>query len=254
MLTDMHAHLGDASFDADRDEVLARAFQAGVSRVVAVAETLADAQRNLELGQRYPGQVLPAAGLYPTYLDLEHCAAMETLIRRHGDRLAMIGEVGLDRWKVKDEAELELQREIFERMIALSLELDLPLNVHSRSAGHHAIAVLLERGATRVQLHAFDGKASRAMVAVEAGYFFSVPPSVVRSQQKQKLVRRLPLECLLVETDSPVLGPTREERNEPKNAALSLQVIAELKGIALEEARVQVEENTRRLLGEAEEG
>jgi TatD DNase family protein len=162
----------------------------------------------------------------------------------------MIGEVGLDRWVVRDEAELEVQRVVFGQMIALGRELDLPLNVHSRSAGHHAIEQLLAAGATRVLLHAFDGRAQAAMPAVEAGYFFSVPPSVVRSRQKQKLVRRLPLGCLLVETDSPVLGPAHEERNEPKNARISLEAIAALKELRFEQVQTAVEENTRRLLGE----
>ncbi|MCK5008743.1 MAG: TatD family hydrolase, partial [Spirochaetales bacterium] len=125
----------------------------------------------------------------------------------HRDRLAGIGEVGLDRWIVKEEADRSVQETIFRRYIDLAIELDVPLNVHSRSSGRQAIATLLDRGALRVQLHAFDGKASTAGPAVEAGYFFSVPPSILRSRQKQKLVRALPLGSLLLESDSPVLGP-----------------------------------------------
>jgi TatD DNase family protein len=85
---------------------------------------------------------------------------------------------------------------------------------------------------------------------VEAGFFFSVPPSVVRSVQKQKLVRRLPLSCLLLETDSPVLGAVPGERNEPANLVQSLRAIAELKGVAEEAVAQAVAENTRRLYGD----
>lgn len=247
-LIDVHAHLGDSAFDADRSAVLRRAEQAGVKAVVSVGETLEDARKNLDLAREFP-QMLPTAGLYPTHLDLVQADAVESLIRRERPRLVAIGEVGLDHWVVQDEAERELQREIFARFIDLSLELDLPLNVHSRSAGRPTIALLLERGATRVLLHAFDGRAARAEPAVEAGYFFSVPPSVVRSPQKQKLVRRLPLSCLCVETDSPVLGPTREERNEPGNVQVSLQAIAELKELPRREVEEAVVENTHRLFG-----
>ena len=161
--------------------------------------------------------VKPAAGLYPTFLDCDQAEKMHAFIRSHRAQLAAIGEVGLDHWAVKEETDRELQREIFKNFIRLSQELGLPLNVHSRSAGRHVVAMLLEEGATRVQLHAFDGKASAALPAVEAGYFFSIPPSVVRSRQKQKLVKQLPLTCLLVETDSPVLGPEPGVRNEPAN-------------------------------------
>ena len=248
-LTDCHAHLCDPSFAADLGEVLRRAREVGVDAVVAVGETRADAERNLELAERYAGIVRPAAGLYPTHLDMAEAERVADLIRRERSRLAAIGEVGLDRWKVRDERELALQREIFALFIDLSIELDLPLNVHSRSAGHYAIDLLRERGAKRVQLHAFDGRAVRAEPAVEAGYFFSVPPSIVRSPQKQKLVRRLPLTCLLLETDSPVLGPTRDQRNEPANALVSLRAIADLKGVAEEEVAAAVRENTGRLYG-----
>ena len=248
-LVDTHAHLGDPVFDPDRAEVLDRARAAGIAAVVTVGETLADARRNLKLAAEHP-EIRPTAGLYPTHLDVEQASELESFVRKNRDRLVAIGEVGLDYWKVKDEPDLEIQREIFGRFVDLSMEVDLPVNVHSRSAGRHAIALLLERGAARVQMHAFDGKPSSAMPAVEAGYFFSVPPSIVRSRQKQKLVARLPLSCLLLETDSPVLGAVREERNEPANVRISLEQIAEIKGLPVEEVAAAVTQNTRRLYGE----
>jgi TatD DNase family protein len=248
-LIDCHAHMADQVFDADRAEVLDRAREAGVAAVVAVGETLAEARRLLELADVHP-ELLPCAGLYPTFLDLDQAERTEELIRENREKLVGIGEVGLDYWKVKEDADREIQREIFARFIRLSLELDLPLNVHSRSAGKHVIPVLLEWGALRVQLHAFDGKASTALPAVEAGYFFSIPASIVRSRQKQKLVRRLPLSCLLLETDSPVLAPVGGQRNEPANLKLALNAVAELQGLSVSEVAEAVVENTRRLYGE----
>ena len=247
-LTDTHAHLCDPAFDADRAEVLDRAEAAGVSSVVAVGETAADARRNLELAAA-DRRIRPAAGLFPTVLDLEQAAEVEDLLRRHRDRFVAVGEVGLDYWKVRDEDGRELQRRIFTRFVDLAVELDLPLNVHSRSTGRQAIELLLERGARRVQLHAFDGRAATARPGVEAGYLLSIPPSVARSQQKRKLVRQLPLECLLVETDSPVLGPDPKARNEPANAAVSVREIAAIKRLSVGEAASAMEKNTRRLYG-----
>jgi TatD DNase family protein len=238
----------DPSFDEDRDAVLDRARNAGVKAIIAVGEDLTDARKNVALSQQYP-ILKPAAGLYPTYLDLKQARQMADFLRGNKSRIVAIGEVGLDYWVVKEDSDKALQREILKMFIDLSKELNLPLNIHSRSAGRHAIALLLENNAARVQMHAFDGKAGAALPAVEAGYFFSIPPSVVRSRQKQKLVKRLPLSCLLIETDSPVLGAAPDERNEPANIGQSVTAIAEIKDVSEEEVIAAVSENTERLYG-----
>ncbi|MCB2181524.1 MAG: TatD family hydrolase [Desulfobulbaceae bacterium] len=245
-INDTHAHLCDKSFDPDRHEVITRARQAGVGAIVIVGETLEDALRNLELAGQYPC-LKPAAGLYPEYADIEEAERLIGLIRQQPEKFYAIGEVGLDFWVAKEEAAREMQRIVFQKFIELAGELDLPLNVHSRSAGRHAVAMLLENGAKRVQMHAFDGKFSAALPAVEAGYSFSVPPSIVRSRQKQKLVKHLPLSCLLVESDSPVLGPDPALRNEPANVLIAVETIAEIKDISSEEVQEAVRENTRKL-------
>ena len=207
-IIDTHTHICDSIFDDDRAEVIARARKAGIISIIAVSETLEDARRNLKLASVHP-ELRPAAGLYPKYSDMDQAEEMATFIRSEKDKLVAIGEVGLDFWIAKEELERELQREVFRKFISISEELGLPLNVHSRSAGKHVIALLLKENAERVHLHAFDGKASSALPAVEAGYYFSVPPSIVRSPQKQKLVKQLPLSSLMIETDSPVLGSVR---------------------------------------------
>ena len=249
-LVDAHAHLYAPAFAADLDAVLHRAAFQGVQAVLCVSETLAEAQRVVELADRHP-LIQPCAGLYPTILDRDAAAAMLDFIRQHRDRLVAIGEVGLDYWKVQDAADREVQRDILAQHIALSRELDLPLNVHSRSAGRHCIAWLRDNGARRVLLHAFDGKAASARAAIEAGYYFSVPPSIVRSPQKQKLVRHLPLEHLLLESDAPVLGPEKDARNEPCNVWLSCRQIAAIKGVPVEEAARMTTANARRLFPRA---
>ena len=248
MLTDTHTHICDEAFHTDRADVLTRAAQSGIGPIIAVGENVADAEKNLALAREFP-VLKPAAGLYPTHLDIDAAEDMVAFIRAHRTALVAIGEVGLDFWVVKSEEARAVQSDIFARFIALSIEIDLPLNVHSRSAGRHAVDLLIQSGARRVQMHAFDGKYSTARPAIEAGYFFSVPPSIVRSRQKQKLVRHLPLDCLLVETDSPVLGPDPKRRNEPANLMVAVRAIAEIK--AVPEARVvdAMVANTRQLYG-----
>ncbi|NQT25303.1 TatD family hydrolase [candidate division KSB1 bacterium] len=247
-IIDTHTHLADPVFDQDRQEVLDRARQAGVSHVFLVSETLEEAMQNLELS-RANAMLKSLAGLYPTYLDMDEADRMIQFIRSHRDELIGIGEVGLDFWKVKEEQDRIVQRKIFEQFISLSLELDLPLNIHSRSAGRHVIQLLVDKGAKRVHLHAFDGKASTAKVAIEAGYYFSIPPSIVRSNQKKKLVKQMPLSCLMLETDSPVLSPEPDERNEPANILLALEAMADLKGVDFNIVGRAAYENTVKLYG-----
>jgi len=109
--------------------------------------------------------------------------------------------------------------------------------------------MLIELGARKVQMHAFDGKVSAALPGVEAGFFFSIPPSVVRSRQKQKLVKQLPLTCILIETDSPVLGRDPNERNEPANATIVVDAISQIKDVSPEKVAEQAFENTIKLYG-----
>lgn len=243
---DTHAHLCDEVFNDNLEKVVREAQKAGVHAIILVGENLDDGERNLALSEQYPC-LKPSAGLYPEYADEKEASGLIDFIRKQRERLFCIGEVGLDFWIAREEYARGLQREVFKQFIELSKELLLPLNVHSRSAGRHAVAMLLENDAVQVQMHAFDGKASSAMPAVEAGYFFSVPPSVVRSRQKQKLVKNLPLSCLLVESDSPVLGPDPALVNEPANIITSLKAIAEIKGVDCEEVQEALLENTRRL-------
>jgi len=227
-LIDAHAHLAAPDFAGDLPAVLTRAAAAGIRHIVAVGETLTDAERILALASEH-ALIRPAAGLYPTIMDRDAATEMRAFIRNNAESLVAIGEVGLDHWAV-EEQDWPLQEEILAGFVTLANELDLVLNVHSRSAGRATIELLKAHDARRVLLHAFDGKASTALEGIEAGFFFSIPPSVVRSPQKQKLVRRLPLDRLLIEADAPVLGPRPDERNEPANARLACEAIAALKG------------------------
>lgn len=254
MLVDTHCHLTAAAFAADLGAVLERARAAGVGAIVCVGETAADNRAVLALARRHGPLVRAALGHYPEHLDDAMADETEALLRAHRDEVVAIGEVGIDHWLAKEPADRERQHALFRRFVRLADELDLPLSVHSRSAGHHAVRLLREAGARRVCLHAFDGKASYAVEAAQAGFFLSVPPSVVRSEQKQKLVRALPLERLLLETDAPVLGPEREGRNEPANLLVAARAVAQLKGVPLEEVLAACARNTRDLFGAASFG
>ncbi|XP_052531915.1 putative deoxyribonuclease TATDN3 isoform X4 [Tympanuchus pallidicinctus] len=222
---DCHCHLSAPCFQSDVAAVVRAARQAAVAALVAVTEQAGEFRGVLELSDRFPGFVLPCLGVHPVQDVSPEEQRSVTL------------KVGLDftpRFASTDEQK-EGQRQVLIKQVELARKLDLPLNVHSRSAGRPTINLLKEQGASKVLLHAFDGKPSVAMEGVKAGYFFSIPPSIIRSDQKQKLVKVLPLESICLETDSPALGPEKQVRNEPKNIYIAAEYIAKIKGIPVEE-------------------
>lgn len=143
----------------------------------------------------------------------------------------------------------DVQVEVLRRQVALADELDLPLNVHSRSAGHYAVDALIAGGARRALLHAFDGRLQHALRGAAAGFCFSVPPSVVRSPHMQGLVAGLPLDSLVLETDAPALPPERGGRNAPANLAVSAAEVARIKGLSRNEVVAATTANALRLFG-----
>ncbi|XP_074753285.1 deoxyribonuclease TATDN3 isoform X5 [Athene noctua] len=251
---DCHCHLAAPCFQMDVAAVVRAAEQAAVSALVVVSEQAGEFRSVVALSERFPRFVLPCLGVHPVQevspeeprsVTLKDLDAALPLIELYKDKLVGIGEVGLDftpRFASTDEQK-EGQRQVLIKQIELARRLDLPLNVHSRSAGRPTINLLKEQGATKVLLHAFDGKPSVAMEGVKAGYFFSIPPSIIRSEQKQKLVKLLPLESMCLETDSPALGPEKQVRNEPKNIYIAAEYIAKIKGIPVEEVIEVTTEN-----------
>ena len=226
MLVDVHCHLTAPEFENRVDRVLREARAAGVAAIVTSGQGYEDCLKALAVSDNK--YVYPSLGVRP-YSPEGYERVME-LIRAERKRVVAIGEVGLDYWRGARE-ERELQRKVFSEFIELAKELDLPLVIHSRSAGKYAINLLLEKRAERVIMHAFDGASSHAVRAAEKGFMFSIPPSIARSIQKQKLVKRVPLENLLLESDAPVLAPRPGELNHPKNISVSAEWIARIKGI-----------------------
>ncbi|ORY47218.1 putative deoxyribonuclease tatdn3-B, partial [Rhizoclosmatium globosum] len=174
--------------------------------------------------------------------------------------LVAVGEIGLDFspwilestakvWGVSvDDVKAE-QRRVFSVQIELAKERGLPVNVHSRNAGHHAIAVLEECGMLdRALLHAFDGAPKHAVRAAQLGALFSVPGSIARDDSTKRLVDKLPLTSLCLESDAPALPPVKGDRTWPLHSlVVSAQHIASIKGVSVEDVAHATTENASKL-------
>jgi len=247
-IIDVHAHLTDPSF-GDIEGVIARARECGVEGVVVSITRPAEIERAEELLASFPGFLSLAMGFDPTVLDEGAYQHFCRIAEEKRAALVAIGEVGLDHFYVKDHSERAVQESLFRRSIRLAKSLSLPLVIHSRSAGRRALEALRSEGAARVLMHAFDGKSGDAMAAAKEGYYFSIPTSVIHSEQKQKLARLLPLERLMLETDSPVLGPERGARSEPSNLVLAARKVAEIKRVPVERVAEVTTGNARAFFG-----
>ncbi|MBI4702392.1 MAG: TatD family hydrolase [Deltaproteobacteria bacterium] len=242
---DTHCHLGAPELGAGRATLIARAKAAGVVAAIAVGEHYEDNLRVLELAAAEPF-VLPALGHHPCQLERAREDVPRTLrlLEENRARVVAIGEVGLDYRRAELEAERAEQRAVFRQFIEASRRLDLPLSVHSRSAGHYVIEMLAEHGPVRAALHAFDGKVRYALRGAALGLYFSLPATVLVSQQKQKVACALPLERLLLESDAPALGPAPDRPSEPALCAEVARAVAELRGEALERVAAAAYENS----------
>lgn len=237
-LADTHAHLSDTRFDADREAVLQRARSAGVRLVIDVAADPESSERVTAAAAATEG-VYCAVGIHPHYVE----SATEGDWSRLGEMLALprivaVGETGLDFYR--DLSPRALQREAFERHLALAERAGKPAIVHSRAA----MAEVLERlsswqGRVRAVLHCFSGDVDEMRRALDLGCLVSVAGNVTYAgaTATREAVKAAPLDGLLVETDCPYLAPVPErgKRNEPGKVALVAGAVATLRAMAVEE-------------------
>lgn len=228
-MIDVHCHLTAREFEGNVGLVISSAIESGIKAMITSGLGYQDCLKALRISDNRV--VYPSLGVPP--YDLDDYEKVAGLIERERDRIVAIGEVGLDYWRA-GRGDRYRQQRIFREFIELAKALDLPLVVHSRSAGRCAIDILLEMRVERVVMHAFDGRASYAAEAAEGGFMFSIPPSIARSPQKQKLVNRIPLENLLLESDAPALPPIPGEINHPRNVRVSAEWISRLKHLSFE--------------------
>lgn len=255
-LFDTHAHLDADAFSQDLDEVLSRAEEAGVRRILTIGIDLETSKNAVALAEKYE-QVSAVVGIQPNYAaeaaqgDLE---AVEELLSH--PEVVGIGETGLDRYW--DFAPLEVQAEYFRAHLRLAFEYDLPFIIHCRDAEADVIEVLKEfesHQPFRGVMHSFCGSAESANVCLEMGLHLSFSGMLTykKNQELRDTAARAPVDRLLIETDAPYLVPTpkrgKVKRNEPAFVKYTARVLAEVHGISPEEMAAQTSQNARELFG-----
>jgi TatD DNase family protein len=250
MSIDTHAHLEMEAFDSDREEVLKRAAEAGLTAIVTVGTTLTDCEKAVALARRYP-PVYAAVGIHPHEvkgIDAETYDALRVLARQ--DKVVAIGEIGLDFFYNLSPQEVQLRR--FAEQLDLAEELDMPVIIHDREAHAETLRILrLRKGRLRGVLHCFSGDQTMARECLEVGFYLSVagPVTYRKADQLREVARNVPLDRLLIETDAPYLAPQlhRGKRNEPAYVVETAGCLAEIRGLPVGELIRLTAANARRL-------
>ncbi|HEX3015279.1 MAG TPA: TatD family hydrolase [Desulfobacteria bacterium] len=252
MITETHCHLDDQEFDEDRDLVIARLREQGVGRIINVGYDYASSVRSIKLAKEHP-DIFASVGIHPHDIVGESEDDWDKLRKlAQSEKVVAIGEIGLDYYR--DLTPRGAQREAFVRQLMMAEELGLPVIVHNREAHADVISALqgnrLSRGGV---MHCFSGSWETAKIALNLGFYisFAGPLTFKKSVNLQQVAAKIPLDRVLVETDSPYLSPEpfRGKRNEPANVRLVLEKLAEVKGLDREEMAAVTSHNAACLFG-----
>ena len=251
MIFESHAHYDDDAFAEDREQLLASLPENGISTVINVGASIGSCKTTVELIQKYPF-MYGAVGVHPSEtaeLNEEKFAWLKQLCS--GEKIVAVGEIGLDyHW---EEPESAIQKRWFVRQLELAAEVNLPVIIHSREAAKDTLDIMKANHAqeTGGVVHCYSYTKELAREYLNMDYYFGIG-GVITFKNAKKLkeaVDYIPLEKILLETDSPYLAPepNRGKRNSSLNIPYIAQEIAQLKGVTYEEVVRVTEENARKL-------
>ena len=271
-MIDSHAHLAEEAYDEDRVEVLKRASEAGIDSVIVIGYDAPSCHRAIKVvrefgvekrqerdrvaGSRRSGaskshgvQLFATAGVAPHHVletNENDLASVREMLNE--EVVVAVGEIGLD---YHYDMPLDKQRELFAHQLEWAVEFQLPVVIHSREAEDDVLSSLREKKCSRGVIHCFTEGPNMARGAVKLGFYVSFAGILTfkNAHELRAIAAEVPLERILIETDSPFLAPVpyRGKRNEPAFVVEVARTIAELHGISLEEVERITSENTRRL-------
>lgn len=250
-LIDTHCHLDDASFEADRDTVLAHCRQAGVQRIVVPGVDAGGWDNLLDLCRRHEG-LYPALGLHPMYLSRhkpEHISRLPAALEKASP--VAVGEIGLDYYI--DNPDHQRQEDLLRQQLRIAREARLPVLLHCRKAHDQILKALREIPVPGGIAHAFNGSLQQAQQYIELGFKlgFGGMLTYERSNKLRKLARELPIESIVLETDAPdmTVASHRGERNSPEYLPECLAALAEVRDEEPDYLARQTTRNAETVLG-----
>ena len=253
-LVDTHTHLNDAKFQADVKETVQRARAVGVTRMINMGDTLESSERAVNLAESYEG-LYAGVGIHPEEA-FEMTSREDDILAGWTDmpKVVAIGEIGLDYYWEKDEDRRALQRRIFIRQLDLARELHMPVCIHDRDAHGDTLAILKKEGkGIRGVLHCYSGSYEMARELIKMGWYIGVdgPLTFKNAAKLPEIVKAMPMERLLVETDAPYMAPTpyRGKRCDSRYVYRMAETIAQIKGLTTQEVEEATTENGKRLFG-----
>ncbi|WP_338560759.1 TatD family hydrolase [Paraclostridium sordellii] len=251
MLFDSHAHLNDERFDEDREELINSLKAKGVDLVLNPGACIETSKSSVELANKYDF-IYAAVGVHPHDVGEMTEDDIETLrkLALENEKVKAIGEIGLDYYY--DNSPREIQKKWFKRQIELANELKLPIIIHDRDAHGDTFEIIKNTKSPEIGcvLHCYSGNVELAKEYVKMGCYISIPGTVTFKNNKKtrEVAKEIPLEYLLIETDSPYMAPEphRGKRNNPSLVQFVADKIAQEKGISYEQVCEATKENAKR--------
>ena len=258
ILVDVHTHLDHADFRNDLDQVVQRARQAGVKAIITNGINPETNRLTLEIANKY--DIVKAAlgiypidalqkeieiGEYPLKPNIFNVDEEIKFIQDNKQNIIAIGEIGLDHYFVKNEEIYTLQKKIFEAMLNLAQDLNLPVNLHTKGAERLVFETLPSYNVPNINIHWYSGPENFLKLGIDRGYYFSITPAISYSPAVKKTVLKVEKEFLLLESD----GPVKYSGNIGTPAMIRdvLKSVSTLKQIPFDELEHQIYENTRRI-------
>ena len=253
MFFDTHTHLFLSQFDADRTDVVRRAIEAGVDRMMLPNVDGNTIEGMLALAGLFPDNCYPSIGLHPTSVDSKYQETIDlvsSLLNKH--RFYAIGETGIDLYR--DKSNLNLQVDAFRQQVSLALNYQLPLIIHCRDSFSEIMEVVHDLNTDRLTgiFHSFTGSIDQAGEIIDAGFLLGLGGILTfRNAGLDRVVDQIPLEHIVLETDAPYLAPVpfRGKRNEPAYLVHTARRLAELHRRPLEEVAGITTQNAVTLFG-----